>query len=320
MGDYIRDLQAMFYADRVGKVYGCFKVVKVEYDNERKKQCWTLRCQLCGYEKITYEGRDFVKGKNKGHCKCQGQVWAKHRKSVALPEPKKEKRLRMKDNEQYNRWKGIKRRCYNPNDKDYKNYGGRGIVMCEEWKNDFWKFLEWVDSSGYEKGLTVERIDNNGNYEPSNCKWATKAEQCKNKRGLTYVDGLTVPDYCRQFGLYSERDFEKFNKGANIGDIIEQREQYEQKKDFARLCRGIGLSTSVVRYHLNKGFTFEQIANREHAKGVWTIGGITKTKEEWCLEYDMVKGTVEYRIKTKGMTPIEALTAKRNPNGRKRTK
>lgn len=78
-------------------------------------------------------------------------------------------------------WNGIRTRCYNPKSKSYRNYGGRGIKLCEEWQ-DRTKFVEWAMSHGYRKGLSVDRIDCNGNYAPENCRFATASEQMQNVR------------------------------------------------------------------------------------------------------------------------------------------
>ncbi len=81
-------------------------------------------------------------------------------------------------------WSGMLRRCRNPKNKDYKNYGGRGIKVCERW-NDFKNFL--TDMGEKPEGVTIERKDNSGNYEPSNCKWIPKSQQSENRRGNTML-------------------------------------------------------------------------------------------------------------------------------------
>lgn len=82
----------------------------------------------------------------------------------------------------------MKARCYRKTCKEYPNYGLRGISICEEWLNSLEKFHIWSLSNGYKKGLEIDRIDVNGNYEPSNCRWITKKEQNSNKRNTLYVD------------------------------------------------------------------------------------------------------------------------------------
>lgn len=80
----------------------------------------------------------------------------------------------------YRIYKCMKTRCYNKNRNDYKYYGGRGIVICDEWLNDFMAFYYWSINNGYDDTLTIDRIDVDGNYEPSNCRWATQKQQCNN--------------------------------------------------------------------------------------------------------------------------------------------
>lgn len=81
----------------------------------------------------------------------------------------------------YNIWLKLKDRIYNPKNKNYNDYGGRGITICEEWL-DVQNFYNWAISNGYSEGLSIDRIENDGNYEPSNCRWTTKTIQSRNQR------------------------------------------------------------------------------------------------------------------------------------------
>ena len=93
----------------------------------------------------------------------------------------------------YRIWASMKERCQKEYCTQFKNYGGRGVQICDEWANDFKAFYDWSMANGYIKGLSIDRIDVNGNYEPSNCRWVTMATQAKNKRNTIYLtkDGVT---------------------------------------------------------------------------------------------------------------------------------
>ena len=89
----------------------------------------------------------------------------------------------------YDVWRQMHRRCYEPSCKDYPAWGGRGILVCSDWSN-VRTFCEWAESSGYRRGVTIERVDNNGNYCPQNCKWIPNRRQASNTRRLVVLEAF----------------------------------------------------------------------------------------------------------------------------------
>lgn len=102
---------------------------------------------------------------------------------------------RQENKQIYSAWKAMKQRCQNTKNAAYKNYGGRGITVCEEWQR-FEPFLTWSLENGFDKGLDLDRKDNNGNYEPENCRWISRRQNINNRRNTIFVnvDGENLPD------------------------------------------------------------------------------------------------------------------------------
>ena len=120
-----------------------------------------------------------------------------------------------------NIWHLMLHRCYNEKNKSFKNYGARGITVCDEWR-DFNNFHQWAVNSGYEygNGLTLDRIDNNGSYSPDNCRWATMKEQANNRRTNTIIsfNGVekTLTEWAESIGITVECLFRRFLYGWSM--------------------------------------------------------------------------------------------------------
>lgn len=124
-------------------------------------------------------------------------------------------------------WENMRDRCNNPNSKLYYLYGERGIKVCEEWSNDFLTFYNWSIKNGYRQGLSIDRIDVNGNYEPNNCRWATAKQQIRNRRNTVYVNigGVkkTLGELSEEYNIKYNTLYDRYrrHKGASdFSDII----------------------------------------------------------------------------------------------------
>ena len=159
---------------KIGEKFG--KLTIVEYlgqgkNTKDKHFRYKVKCE-CGEEEVV--SSTLLRTKKRMCCKCSRKENTKHNMS----------RTRL-----YGIYRSMKQRCYLKTSKAYKYYGGRGIKVCDEWRNDSSKFFEWALANGYKDGLSIDRVDVNGNYEPSNCRWTTAVVQANNQRTnrkLTY--------------------------------------------------------------------------------------------------------------------------------------
>ena len=159
----------------VGRKFGYLTVIEEAGKNKHKQILWKCKCK-CGKEVIA-TGNSLKRCETKS-CGCYSAEKTKERMTI---DHRSGTRL-------YKIYYCMLQRCYNENYPQYKDWGGRGITVCDEWKNDFTVFREWAMKNGYKDGLSIDRIDVDRNYEPSNCRWATTKEQAINKRNTVRIE------------------------------------------------------------------------------------------------------------------------------------
>ncbi len=181
--------------DLTGKRFGELTVLGIsEHGRKTRNIKWQCRCS-CG-EIVNVFGGNLRRGNTTRCRKCSYKVIGDKKTTF------RKQNIRL-----YGIWSGMKTRCYDKNIEYFDRYGGRGITMCDEWlgENGFENFYKWSMENGYKDGLTIDRKDVNGNYEPSNCQWATQKEQQNNKRTNVFitVDGveMTVAQAAEKYNI-----------------------------------------------------------------------------------------------------------------------
>ena len=195
--------------DLTGKRFGRLTVIGVE-DNGKRQTYYACQCD-CGNVKVIRA--DALVGGCTVSCGCK----KKEQDRINLTANHSHK---MSGTRLYVIWNGMKGRCNNPNDPRYDRYGGRGISVCEEWNTSFQSFYDWAISNGYSEELTIDRIDNDGNYEPSNCRWSTNKEQCNNRATNINIKignaTKTLTEWCEIFDVDVARTMARYHRDEFI--------------------------------------------------------------------------------------------------------
>lgn len=195
---------------RFGRLVADYPVGKDKHRNI----LWKCKCD-CGNECIVPAGR--LRGGHTNSCGCLS------RDNVIKRNTRNFTTLRSKNERLYYRWAGIKQRCTNPNHSRYKDYGGRGITICDEWL--FYEpFYAWAMENGYEEGLEIDRINNNIGYSPDNCRFVNRISNSRNKRNNVFLElngrRFTISEWSEISGIDQKIIQKRLKRGWDAGAAI----------------------------------------------------------------------------------------------------
>lgn len=203
--------------DIIGRTFNHLTILEYAGKNKHNKSLYKCKCNNCGNTKNMI-GTEVKNGYTKS-CGCL----KKQNKNVTHG---------MSGTTIYKKWKNIKGRCFNPNTSNYKWYGGRGITMCDEWKNDFVSFYKDVGDIPFE-GAELDRIDNNGNYEPNNVRWVDHKINSNNRRKYQNKTGYTGVTYKEKIKKYQANAY-KNRKYIHLGVYDTAEKAYQVYLDYKK--------------------------------------------------------------------------------------
>lgn len=198
--------------DLTGQRYGKLTVIKPgESINGHTR--WLCVCD-CGKEAIVTTSH--LRNGSTKSCGCFQDYARRNRPSQYHPKDVRNRRL-------YQIWYSMCRRCNDKTHKGYHRYGGRGISVCSDW-NQYESFARWALSHEYDESLTIDRIDNDGNYEPNNCRWVTIKKQlsntCRNRFETINGETKTVTEWAEEYGVNANTVLTRMSKGISILDAL----------------------------------------------------------------------------------------------------
>lgn len=290
--------------DLTGQKFGRLTVLSRTEHETRKGVFWLCRCD-CGKETVVASGK--LKSGTTRSCGC-----SRKGKTSAFRHGMSRTRL-------YSIWGKMKERCSNPKDPGYKNYGGRGIKVCGEWQ-DFLGFYDWSIKNGYSDDLSIDRINVNGNYEPSNCRWADRITQANNKRSSRFIEcnGIkkTISEWSRETGLSSNCIADRLKSGWSTEDAISkpclvEKKMYEyngESHTIGEWAKIYGLHIDCLRGRLTKlGWSIEKALTTKDTTNYIEFKGQKKTMRQWAKEYGLKYTCLQYRLQS-GWDIEKALT------------
>lgn len=195
----------------IGRKFGRLTVVSLSHYDKWRKRYWNCVCD-CGRSKIVAE-RSLLSS-NTRSCGCYRKQYATIKHLIHG----------MQGTRLYTIWLNMKNRCRNKKVPAYRDYGARGITVCDEWL-DFMCFMKWSLSNGYDDSLSLDRIDNNKGYSPSNCRWVTRREQARNTRANVIIkykgDSLCIVAMAERYNINPKLLYGRLESGWTVENAIE---------------------------------------------------------------------------------------------------
>ena len=200
------------HEDLSGKKYGKLTVIR-EAGRKSKKILWECKCDC---KNIVFITGDNLKSGHTASCGC----YQKERTKETLSKHgKTNTRL-------FTIWQGMKNRCYNKKSNRFTRYGGKGIKVCDEWLNDFQNFYEWAINNGYSETLTIDRVNNNGDYCPENCRWCDYTEQSNNRSTNRFIEykgeRKTIANWSKVTGIPRSTIWNRLKANKTIEEVLQK--------------------------------------------------------------------------------------------------
>ena len=240
--------------DLTGKVYGRLLVISQAELTKDKKGQWLCRCS-CGKERVIRASNLKRKIRPTQSCGCL-------LKETYIYDPNANSNL-----PEYGIWKGMRTRCSDPTIKQWMDYGGRGIKVCPQWESNFSQFLSDVGRRPDPK-MSLDRLDNNGNYEPGNVAWRTKKQQQNNMRSnarLTYKgETMTMTQWCERLGLNRTYVSHRLKRGKTVEEAFEEPvvERLKLKRKEPRTITYKGHTRTISEWAVITGISQSAITGR----------------------------------------------------------
>lgn len=287
----------------IGRSFGDLEVLGYQGVENKTRHWWWCRCN-CGEELAVRE--DSLKSGHSKTCGCRGFPKGIDSKSV-----------------EYQTWSAMIQRCTNPKVDMYPHYGGRGIEVCERWRESFKNFFE---DMGLRPGpeYSIERKDRNGNYEPDNCIWADRFAQANNKSNNVLIEfegrTQTVQQWARELDIRPQTIRERLDAGLPPDQVLSKFRLDEKPIEFngkiqsvSQWAEELGITVHAIRQRRLKGLPVEDILRPESLAG-WRLEykGQKYTPEELAVLTGIKVGTLRQRIRL-GLTPEEAIELPNDP-------